>query len=159
MLTSLRTICVLGFSLLFCGTLFEVAAEAKEPVPKTKQIAREALQSDITLVKPDLSVATLTAELINTAEVFELNLPGVKKTQRGPRLKELIGLAGVEDFSEVRVFGYAKGRIATAEYAMKSAMVHDQVLLSFSRRGTVKLVVPELSFDDWIVDVYRLELK
>ena len=54
---------------------------------------------------------------------------------------------------------YHAGRLATAEYLIKKEDLHDRIILSYSRRGTAKLVVPELALDDWVVDVYRLDIE
>jgi hypothetical protein len=104
-------------------------------------------------------VATITPEIISSVPSSKLELPNVEKIQKGPSLKALLQKVGIKDFESIKAFGYAKKRIATAEYTLEKSKLHEKVILSYSKRGTVKLVVPELNFDDWIVDIYRLEIK
>ena len=113
----------------------------------------------ITLVQNGQFVATITPEIISSIPSRKLELPNIEKPQKGPALQELLQKVGIREFESVKAFGYTKKRIAAAEYTLEKSKLHEKVILSYSRRGTVKLVVPELSFDDWIVDIYRLEIK
>lgn len=124
-----------------------------------KQPVEAASMCSIAVYSSGNQIATVAAELLKTLEAVELTLPGVKKMQSGPRLAELLKSLKIEEFKQVRVSGYAKGRLATAEYLIKKEDLHDRIILSYSRRGTAKLVVPELAFDDWVVDVYRLDIE
>lgn len=114
---------------------------------------------EISITKNGQNIATLTAEILNSTLAHELKLDEVEKSQSGPRLSDLLKSLNIEDFHEIKILGYAKGRLATAEYSLKKEQIHDKIILSFSKRGTVKLVVPELAFDDWVIDVYQMEVK
>jgi len=120
---------------------------------------RDGSKCAISLVQNGQFVATITPEIISSVPSRKLELPNVDKPQKGPSLRELLQKVGISEFESVKAFGYVKKRIATAEYTLNKSKLHEKVLLSYSKRGTVKLVVPELNFDEWIVDIYRLEIK
>jgi hypothetical protein len=132
---------------------------ANQPAEKQKERAETASQCAIAVFRNGEQIATAGAELLTSLESVDLNLAGVDKPQRGPRLADLLSALRIGDYEKITVYGYAKGRIATAEYTIDKDKMHERIILSYSRRGTAKLVVPELSFDDWIVDVYKLEIK
>lgn len=126
---------------------------------KQKERIETASNCIIAVFHNGRQIATAGAELLTKLETFELTLPGVKKAQSGPRLIDLLAALNLNEFKKVTIHGFAKGRVATAEYTITKENLHNRVILSFSRRGTAKLVVPELAFDDWIVDVNKLELE
>lgn len=143
--------------LLLLGSALNSMAE--QPAEKQKERAEAASQCNIAVYRGGEQIATAGAELLTGLESVELTLPGVEKAQKGPRLADLLAAIKVDDYQKVTVYGYAKGRIATAEYTIARDKMHERIILSYSRRGTAKLVVPELAFDDWIVDVSKLEIK
>lgn len=134
----------------------------QQPAPSTekqKVKVEAAALCSIAVFTTGEQVATVTAELLTTLEPVSLTLPGVEKTQSGPRLVDLLTALKITEYKQIKIHGYAKGRLATAEYAITKDRMHDRIIFSFSRRGTAKLAVPELAFDDWIVDVYKLEIE
>jgi len=104
-------------------------------------------------------IATLDAKLLTECPAVEFKAADTEKVQRGPMIKDILQKIGVKEFQQITFYGYAKKRIATAEYTITSKKLNDKVIFSFSKRGTVKLIAPELSFDDWIVDVNKMEIK
>lgn len=150
-----------GF-LIILGTLFLFSGAellAEDSGNKTSQKARAGENCQIVLLVGDVQVATITAELLSTLENVVLKVPGVRKKQEGPRLKALLSALKINDFKQITFMGMAKGRIATAEYRISKEQLHDDIILAYSKRGTVKLVVPELSFDDWVVDIERVVVE
>lgn len=126
---------------------------------KQKELIETASNCVIAVFRGGEQIATAGAELLTKLESVALNLPGVKKTQNGPRLVDLLAALDLKDYKKITIHGFAKGRVATAEYTISRDKLHDRIIFSFSRRGTAKLVVPELTFDDWIVDVNKLEIE
>ncbi|PKL51340.1 MAG: hypothetical protein CVV42_00380 [Candidatus Riflebacteria bacterium HGW-Riflebacteria-2] len=132
---------------------------AEQPVEKQKERATVAAHCAIAVFRGGEQIATAGTELLTGLESVDVNLPGVEKTQSGPRLIDLLAALKISDYQKVTIQGFAKGRLATAEYSITRDKMHDRIILSYSRRGTAKLVVPELAFDDWIVDVSKLEIE
>ncbi|OGK11337.1 MAG: hypothetical protein A2W80_05005 [Candidatus Riflebacteria bacterium GWC2_50_8] len=152
-----KRIKILAALLVFTG--LSLAGLAEQPHEKQKESAEKASQCSIAVVRSGAQIATVTAELLTGLETVDLTLPDVKKTQSGPRLLDLLTALKVTEYKQVKAYGYAKGRLATAEYTILKENMHDRIILSYSRRGTAKLAVPELAFDDWLVDVYKLEIE
>jgi len=142
--------------LLLLGSAVHCPAQ---PVEKQKERVEAASQCAIAVFRSGEQIATAGAELLTGLESVDLTLPGVEKPQSGPRLIDLLTALKISDYQKITVHGYAKGRIATAEYTITRDNMHERIILSYSRRGTAKLVVPELAFDDWIVDVSKLEIE
>jgi hypothetical protein len=139
---------------------FSLTCQAEQPHDeKQKEAAAKASQCSIAIFRADVQLATVTAELLTGLESVDLTLPGVQKTQSGPRLLDLLTALKITEYRQIKAYGYAKGRLATAEYIILKDNMHDRIILSYSRRGTAKLAVPELAFDDWLVDVYKLEIE
>jgi hypothetical protein len=114
---------------------------AEQPVEKQKERATVAAHCAIAVFRGGEQIATAGTELLTGLESVDVNLPKIS------------------DYQKVTIQGFAKGRLATAEYSITRDKMHDRIILSYSRRGTAKLVVPELAFDDWIVDVSKLEIE
>ncbi|MEB3020348.1 hypothetical protein [[Mycobacterium] crassicus] len=69
------------------------------------------------------------------------------QVQRGPELRSVLTAAGAGDVSAVRVEGSDPAQTLTA------VELADRVVLSFTKRDTVKLAGAELARDRWVRDV------
>jgi hypothetical protein len=81
------------------------------------------------------------------------------KEQEGPTLLSVLELAGVREFSEVKVEGLTKGRIASAELILSKGQITDRVILDRTNKGTTKLCSPDIAANNWIIDVDKLVVK
>ncbi|MFZ2961056.1 MAG: hypothetical protein WA705_29605 [Candidatus Ozemobacteraceae bacterium] len=106
-----------------------------------------------------VQVASLSLDHLKGLPAIEVTTPETKKNQSGPTLLAVLESIGVKDFSEVIISGYSKGRISTAEMTLKKNQVNKLLIFDFTNRGTVKLVSPEIPFNDWIVDIDKVEAK
>ncbi|MBU1107740.1 MAG: hypothetical protein KKB51_13795 [Candidatus Riflebacteria bacterium] len=136
-----------------------LTGQAEQSSGKQKETLEAASLCSIAVFSSGIQVATAASELLTSLESVNLTLPDAQKVQSGPRLIDLLTALKISDYKQITIYGYAKGRLATAEYTILKEKLHERIILSFSRRGTAKLVVPELAFDDWIVDVYKLETE
>jgi hypothetical protein len=78
------------------------------------------------------------------------------KTEEGPTLQSVLGLAGIEDFNTLTVKGMLRGRVATGELTLKPADVLGGAILDFSNRGTAKVAGANIPEDNWIIDVSEI---
>jgi len=77
--------------------------------------------------------------------------------QQGPSLLDVLAEAGVEDFTVVTVIGQGVRDDGVIE--LSRAEVGENVLLDLAARGTMKLCGPDISWDDRVRDVERIEVR
>ncbi len=111
----------------------------------------------IAILVGDKQTATLTV-----AELAKL--PQVKQTvgnteETGPTLLSALASVGVNDFTQLTVYGFSKGRVATAELDLTRAQVTDNVMLALVARGTAKLTGTDIGANRAIVDVNKIVVK
>ncbi len=81
------------------------------------------------------------------------------KDEEGLTLQSVLQLAGIEDFTEVTIFGLSKGRFAEADITLTQDQINDKVILGFTNRSTCKLAAPSIPSNDWIIDVDSIRVK
>jgi hypothetical protein len=91
-------------------------------------------------------------------------LPQVKATiggteEQGPTLLSALALAGIKDFAQVTVYGFTKGRVATAELTLTKGQVTENVMLALVARGTAKLTGADIGADKAVIDVNKMVVK
>ena len=111
----------------------------------------------VTVTRGGLAISWLSIENLQALEFVAVEADG--DTERGPRLRAVLALAGVEDFEQATISGQAQGRIGTAEITLRDTEVSDGVIFAVSRRGTVKLVIPDRPRSQWVVDVTEIALR
>jgi hypothetical protein len=102
-------------------------------------------------------VGTLTLDKLADLEKVKFSADG--KNEEGPRLAAALALIGIGDFQKITVYGYAKGRIATAELTLQKADITDKTILDFSNQGTCKLAGDMIPSNDWIIDVNKMVVE
>ncbi len=105
-----------------------------------------------------LKVSLNLNDLLSLEQVV-LTTPEQDTDQKGPTLISVLELAGIGEFSEVKVSGMTQGRVATAELTLTRAQVDDTVVLDITNRGTTKLAGLNIPSSDWIRDVVELRVK
>ncbi|WP_172832483.1 hypothetical protein [Mycobacterium asiaticum] len=78
---------------------------------------------------------------------------GGAQVQKGPTVRSIVNAAGVTDIASVRV----EGRDPAQTFA--AAELTDRVILSITKRNTVKLTGTQLPRDRWVRDVVRLAVN
>jgi hypothetical protein len=111
----------------------------------------------VTVTRGGRVLAQLSIEDLEALEFVSVEADG--DTERGPRLSAVLALAGVEDFEQATISGQAQGRIGTAEITLPDTEVSDSVIFAVSRRGTVKLVMPDRPRSQWVVDVTEIAIR
>jgi hypothetical protein len=133
--------------LFFLLTLLSACASAKE-TPKPVQAQSNAL---FVIIKPDGSKFDVTLDAVKKLPLAQITVEG--KVQEGPKLLDILSLAGVTDFSEVTITG------SGAPSTLKREQVDDNTVLDFSNRGTMKLATTYIAKADWTKDITEIAVK
>ena len=111
----------------------------------------------IQIIMNDKQIAAFTVSDLSKLAQVRANVAGTD--ERGPTLLSVLALAGVKDFSEVTIYGFTRGRVASAELTLKKTEVSDNIILALVERGTAKLTGPDLGAQKAIIDVSRLVVR
>jgi hypothetical protein len=158
--------------ILICLTLIAVllsaCAPAPTPVPATEVAATQAPATEAPATEvpasplPPTQAAAGLFQIVRTdGTTFDVMLDAVKaltlvqitvegKVQEGPRLLDVLALAGITDFSEVTIEG------SSAPCTLTRAQVDDNTILDFSNRGTMKLATTYIPKADWTKDITKI---
>ena len=105
----------------------------------------------------DKQIASFTVNDLSKLPQVKTNVTGTD--EQGPTLLSVLALAGIKDFSEVTIYGFTRGRVATAELTLKKAEVTDNIILALVARGTAKLTGPDIGDKKSIIDVSKLTVR
>ncbi len=111
----------------------------------------------ISVVVNDKQTATLTPADLAKLPQIKQTVGGTEET--GPTLLSALASANINDFTQITIFGFTKGRVATAELALTRAQVTNNVMLALVARGTVKLTGTDIGADKAVVDVNKMVVK
>jgi hypothetical protein len=119
-----------------------------------------ASQSDedvytVSVVRDEEVVRVFDLEELRDFDTRQMEMQG--EVQEGPPLLDVLGEAGVTDFSSVTIVG--AGLRDSGRIVLKSGDIDENVLLDFSSRGTVKVCGPEIVWEDRVRDVERIEVR
>jgi hypothetical protein len=121
--------------------------------PKTPQALQPTAASTalFQIIKADGTNVGVTVEDLKTLPLAQVEMDG--KVEEGPRLLDVLTLAGVTDFSEVILTGSSNPATLTRE------QVDDHTILDFTNHGTVKLATIYVPKPNWTKDVSTIEVK
>jgi hypothetical protein len=77
---------------------------------------------------------------------------------RGPTLRALLTASSVEQWSRLSVMGQGQGRGFEVALDVESADVDETWVLSFTRRGDLRLAAPALARERWVRGVSEIEV-
>jgi hypothetical protein len=147
------------FSILF-GLALALSACAPATTNPTVQVATEAAgqvsqpassNGLFQIVKADGTKFDVTLDAVKALPLSQLTVEG--KIQEGPKLLDILSLAGVTDFSEVTITG------SSAPSTLTRAQVADNTILDFSNRGTMKLATTYIPKAEWTKDITAITVK
>lgn len=124
------------------------AAPAETPVTASTESAANAL---FKIVKADGSSFDVTLESVKALPLASITVEG--KVQEGPKLGDVLALAGVTEFTEVTLSGSSAATTLTAD------QVDDNTILDFSNRGTMKLATTYIPKAAWTKDITEISVK
>ena len=157
---SLLTLIVISLSLVACGTATPTATQApvqpSTPEPTQAPVEPSATPAPVVdalfqVVKADGSKFDVTLEALKKLPLASITVDG--KAQEGPKLLDILTLAGVTDFAEVTLTGSASPATLTR------AQVDDNTILDFNNRGTLKLATTYIPMPDWTKDISEISVK
>jgi hypothetical protein len=105
----------------------------------------------------DKQVTSLGLADMQKLPVSTLSISG--STETGPTLKSVLDLAGITDFSSIKISGMLKGRLATGELTLSKADITDDVILDFNNQGKTKLCGSNIPDSNWIIDVAEIRAQ
>ena len=103
------------------------------------------------IIKPDGSKFDVTLDAVKKLKLAQITVEG--KVQEGPKLLDVLSLAGVTDFTEVTITG------SSAPSTLKREQVDGNTILDFSNRGTMKLATTYIPKADWTKDITQITVK
>jgi hypothetical protein len=103
------------------------------------------------IVKPDGTKFDVTLDAIKTLPLAQITVEG--KVQEGPKLSDVLGLAGITDFTEITLTGSA------SPVTLTRAQVDDNTILDFNNHGTMKLATTYVPKANWTKDISKITVK
>jgi hypothetical protein len=137
-------------------TLSACAPAATQPAadgPKTPQALQPTAVSGVLfqVILPDGTSVGITLDHLKSLPLAQLTVDG--KTEEGPKLMDILTLAGVTDFSEVSLTG------SSAPVTLTREQVDDNTILDFNNHGTLKLSTTYVPKADWTKDISTITVK
>jgi len=120
----------------------EPATEAPAPAPAQKVLFK--------IVNADGSSFDITLDAVKALPLASITVEG--KVQEGPKLSDVLALAGITEFTEVTLTG-------TGSSTLTFEQVDDNTILDFSNRGTMKLATTYIPKADWVKDIAEITIK
>jgi len=141
--------------ILLALALAACAPAATQPAdgPKTPQALQPTAVSGMlfVVILPDGSSVDITLDQLKSLPLAQLTVDG--KTEEGPKLMDVLTLAGVTDFSEVSLEGSSSPATLTRE------QVDDNTILDFNNHGTLKLATTYIPKANWTKDISKITVK
>jgi hypothetical protein len=128
-----------------------------EKIPGTSAQIETGSGYSIQVFHGETQTESLTLAALSKLDTVKFTADG--KNEQGPTLKSALALVGITSFDEITVYGFSKGRLATAEKTLEWSQINDKVILDFSNQGTCKLAGADIPSNDWIIDVTRMVVK
>ncbi|MEP6894930.1 MAG: hypothetical protein ABI986_04910 [Chloroflexota bacterium] len=142
---------VILFSLIFaaCGTVTPIVTQT--PVQQSTAVSAPVAAAVFQVMKADGSKFDVTLDALKKLPLANITVDG--KVQEGPKLLDILNLAGVTDFTEVTLTGSA------SPVTLTRAQVNDNTILDFNNHGTLKLATTYVSMPDWTKDISEITVK
>ena len=125
--------------------------------PSANTTTSTSSQYSIAVILNDKQIATLTVADLAKLPQVKANVAGTD--EQGPTFLSVLNSVGVQDFTQVVVSGFTKGRVATADLTLQKSEITDNVMLALVSRGTAKLTGTDIGANKAIVDVNKIVIK
>lgn len=143
--------------------LASCAPSAKSPEPTPVPIQSTALPAPtevaaavpegalFEVIKQDGSRVPVTIEQLKQLPLAQLMAEG--KVEEGPRLSDVLALAGIGEYNSVKISGSSNPATLTRE------QVEADAILDFTNHGTVKLSTQAIPKAEWTKDISLIEVQ
>jgi hypothetical protein len=129
-------------------------ATAVQSVPvQGAQSATSSVAPPITVVLADGSDVTMEYETVSKLPLQTLEIAG--RSEHGPTLTTFLEAAGVAQFSRVTFFGLDDRTLSFTP----DQLTDEYILALRSKSSAVNLMSPNLTEDQWVLHVFRVEVK
>ena len=142
------SVVLLSLNLVACGTSTPAATQVPVQQNTLLPVASSAV---FQVVKVDGSKFYVTLDALKKLPLANITVDG--KVQEGPKLLDVITLAGVTDFTEVTLTGSA------SPVTLTHAQVDDNTILDFNNHGTLKLATTYVPMPNWTKDISKITVK
>jgi hypothetical protein len=129
------------------ASVTEVSASAD---PTEETVIESSSPVLFKIVKADGSTFDVTLDAIKSLPLAQITVES--KVQEGPRLLDVLALAGVTEFSEITLAG-------TGSSTLTFEQVDDNTILDFSNRGTMKLATTHIAKAEWAKDITSITVR
>ena len=140
-------IALIGLLLISCGSTATATVAPATEAP----IQAPAANVLFKVTKADGSSFDVTLDAVKALPLASLTVDG--KVQEGPKLKDVLALADINEFTEVTIHGSSATSTLTFE------QVDDNTILDFSNRGTMKLATTYIPKANWTKDITEIIVK
>ena len=146
------------FLLTACGAPTAAPATAEASVTEVSASADPTEETVIEssspvlfkIIKADGTTFDVTLDAVKGLPLAQITVES--KVQEGPRLLDVLALAGVTEFSEITLTG-------TGSSTLTFEQVDDNTILDFSNRGTMKLATTHIPKAEWAKDIASITVK
>ena len=119
--------------------------------PTATSVPTAAVAAVFQVVRADGTTFDVTLDALKKLPLANITVDG--KVQEGPKLMDVLKLAGVTDFTEVSLTGSASPVTLTRE------QVDDNTILDFNNHGTLKLATTYVPMPEWTKDISTITVK
>ena len=145
------------------ATATSMPVETQEPVATSAPAATEVVEATATtssssstpalfkIIKADGTEFGVTLDAVKGLPLAQITVDG--KVEEGPKLLDVLNLAGVTDFTQVTLTG------SSAPAALTREQVDDNTILDITNRGTMKLATTYIPKADWTKDISEITVK
>jgi hypothetical protein len=152
--TDFISLLIIFTALVFWVTGCSSPDKTSTKIPGTTPQIETGTGYTIQVFRGEEKAGELTLTELSKLDKVQFNADG--KDEEGPTLMSALALVSISSFNEITVYGYSRGRLATAELTLKRNQINDQVILDFSNQGTCKLAGVDIPSNDWIIDVNKM---
>ena len=146
-----------GMLLVSAAGCAQQTAPTQTPTPTPTQTPTQTATGGDYLISVYLDdTLVYDASLDELESIQQVSITADGKKQEGPRLLDVLKLAGIENFEAVTVIGKNQARDAAAELELSRDQVTDTVVLDITNQGTTKLAGTDIPSSSWVFDVEAL---
>ena len=145
---------ILLLLILLLSACAPAATQAAMETPEPVQAQPTEVSSSLALfqiIKPDGTKFDVTLDAVKQLPLAQITVEG--KVQEGPKLLDVLALAGITDFTEITLTGSSSPVTLTRE------QVDDNTILDFNNHGTMKLATTYVPMPNWTKDIMEITVK
>lgn len=135
--------------------LLVVGAVAAEALVSSLTPGPGAGGYEVTIVRDGAVLAGFALDDLQALGLKKVRVAG--KIEEGPTLQSVLDAAGVDQYESLVITGM--GIRDDGTITLDASQVTDEVLLDIANRGTVKVVGPEIAWDDRVRDVTQIDVR